>query len=98
MGYTRASPCYISEATCTNSMFIVLLYYNALCTRYMFMVLQVVVLWSYMSCYKFCVVIIILEYKNIFEYKNKFYRELGRVNEYSVHLRRVTMKKMLRLG
>ena len=43
------------------------------CTNNMFMVLQVVALWLYMS-YKFCV---IFDYKNIFEYKNIFYRGVG---------------------
>ena len=38
---------------CTNNMFTVL-FFNGLCTSNMFMVLQVVVLWLYMS-YKFCV-------------------------------------------
>ena len=39
---------------CTNNMFTVL-FFNGLCTSNMFMVVQVVVLWLYMS-YKFCVV------------------------------------------
>ena len=39
---------------CTNNMFTVL-FFNGLCTSNMFMVLQVVVLWLYMS-YKFCVI------------------------------------------
>ena len=38
---------------CTNNMFTVL-FFNGLCTSNMFMVLQVVALWLYMS-YKFCV-------------------------------------------
>ena len=50
---------------CTNNMFTVL-FFNGLCTSNMFMVLQVVALWLYMS-YKFC----------IFDYKNMFYRGMG---------------------
>ena len=58
---------------CTHNMF-TMLFFNGSCTSHMFMVLQVVVLWLYMS-YKFCV--IIFDYKNIFEYKNIFYRGMG---------------------
>ena len=79
---------------CTNNMFTVL-FFNGLCTSNMFMVLQVVALWLYMS-YKFC----IFDYKNIFEYKNMFYRGMGWawVNLHSMHLHSVTLSKMLRLG
>ena len=46
---------------CTNNMFIVL-FFNGLCTSNMFMVLQVVILWLYMS-YKSCVVIYLIKKK-----------------------------------
>ena len=42
---------------CTHDMFTVL-FFNGLCTSNMFMVLQVVALWLYMS-YKFCVIYLI---------------------------------------
>ena len=87
-GYTRVSPWYILEVACTvPTMFTV--FFNGLCTSNMFMVLQVVALWLYMS-YKFC----------IFDYKNMFYRGMGWawVNQHSMHLHSVTLSKMLCLG
>ena len=51
--YARASSRYILAVTCTNNTFTALLY-NGLCTRNMFMALQVVVK------------LVIFEYKNIF--------------------------------
>ena len=84
-GYTRASPWYILEVTCTNNMSTVLLY-NGLCTSNMFMVLQVVVLWLYMSS-KFCFVIYsVFVYKNTFEYKNIFYGGMRWVNQHSMQI------------
>ena len=76
----------------------IMLFFNGLCTSNMFMVLQVVILWLYMS-YKFCV-IYIFDYKNIFEYKNVFYRGKGWAwaNQHSMHLHSVTLSNMLRLG
>ena len=64
--------------------------FNGLCTSNMFMVLQVVVLWLYMSY--------IFDYKNIFEYKNIFYRGMVWVKQHSMHLHIVTLSKILRLG
>ena len=40
---------------CTNNTHFTVLFFNGLCTSNMFIVLQVVVLWLYMS-YKFCVI------------------------------------------
>ena len=58
----------------------------------MFMVLQVVVLWLYMS-YKFCVVIYLIT-------KIFFIGGWGgrRLTSNSMHLHSVTLSKMLRLG
>ena len=86
---------------CTNNMFTVW-FFHGLCTSNMFMVLEVVVLWLYMS-YKFCVdiyCICIYDYKNIFEYKNVFYRGMrwAWVNQHSMNLHIVTLSKMLHLG
>ena len=71
---------------CTHNMFTVS-FFNGLCTSNMFMVLQIVVLWLYMS-YKFCVI--------IFDYKNIFYSGMGWawVNQHSMHLHCVTLSKM----
>ena len=40
----------------------------------------------------------ILEYKNISEYKNRFYRGMMLVNQHSMYLHSVTLSKMLHLG
>ena len=69
------------------TMFIVL-FFNGLCTSNMFMVLQVVILWLYMS-YKFCVIYLITKiYLN-----TKMYFVGGRgwawVNQHYMHLHSV---------
>ena len=63
----------------------------------MFMVLQVVVLWLYMS-YKFCVDIYLIT--KIYLSTNLYFIAGSGVwvNQHSMHLHIVTLSKMLRLG
>ena len=72
---------------CTNNMFTVL-FFNGLCTSNMFMVLQVVALWLYMS-YKFCVIYLITK----IYLSTKMYFIGGRgwawVNQHYMHLHSV---------
>ena len=79
---------------CTNNMFTVLLF-NGLCTSNMFMVLQVVVVWLYMS-YQFCVIYLIT--KIYLSAKIFFIGGWGGHGLPSTPLCIVTLSKMLRLG
>ena len=100
-GVYKASPWYLLEVTCTVP---------TICLQCCFLMVYVpaIYLWFCKSLSFGCIWVInfvliytcIYEHKNIFEYKNIFYRGMGWawVNQHSMHLHIVTLSKMLHLG
>ena len=95
--FWRLHVLYIPTICLYQQYVLTVLFFNGLCTSNMFMELQVVALWLYMS-YTFCIVICLIT--KIYLSTKIFYRGMGWVwvNQHSMHLHSVTLSKMLRLG